>query len=133
MIEEDLPAFLLAQPTIAALVNARVFGMVRAQGTPASEQLPAVLLQRILTGRYPTFCATSPLVSCDMQVDSYGIGGEQAWGLARALRKVLLDFSGMMGATKVSKALLTNEFPLTDPDPGVIRVTQLYNFWYVED
>jgi hypothetical protein len=131
MIEADLRTFLLEQATVTALVGQRVYGLVREQGL--AEQLPAVLLQRILTTRFPTFCATEKLVSCDMQVDAYGIGGEEAWTLADVLRKVLIDFSGMMGATQVSKALLTNEFPLTDPDPGVIRVTQLYNFWYVED
>ena len=39
----------------------------------------------------------------------------------------------MMGATFIDHCTLENEFPLVDPDPGIIRVTQLYNIWYVED
>jgi hypothetical protein len=131
MIEADLRTFLLGEPTITALVGQRVYGLVREQGL--AEQLPAVLLQRIHTNRFTTFCSTTKLVDANMQVDSFGIGGTDAWTLADALRHLLIDFSGMMGTTEVSKMLLANEFPLTDPDPGVIRVTQLYNLWYVED
>lgn len=131
MMEADLRIFLLAQPTVTALVDQRVYGMYREQGL--SEQLPAVLIQRVATARFPLFCATDKLVDASMQVDAYAIGGDDVWALAAALRAVLIDFSGMMGATLVRKMLLANEFPLTDPEPGVIRVTQTYQLWYVED
>jgi hypothetical protein len=91
------------------------------------------MLQRATSARQVLFCGTDKLVDAQMQVDSFAISGEDAWGLARALRLLLVDFSGMMAATFVDHCTLANEFPLIDPDPGIIRVTQLYNIWYVED
>jgi hypothetical protein len=38
-----------------------------------------------------------------------------------------------MGETFVDKVFLINEFPMVDPDPGILRVVQTYNFWYLED
>ena len=96
IFEAELRSYLLTIPAITALVNDRVFGLLR---EPAAD-LPAVLVQR---------------------------------ALAAVLRALLIDFTGTMGGAYVDRVLLTNEFPLNDPDPGVIRVTQLYNFWYVED
>lgn len=131
MMETDLRDFLLGQTPITAIVAQRVYGMVREQGVKV--QLPAVRIQRIHTNFYSTFCGTTELVDADLQVDSYGIDGDSAWALARALKDTLRDFSGNMEATSVDKVFLNNEFPLTDPDPGIIRVTQLYTFWYRED
>jgi hypothetical protein len=129
IFEEDLRTFLTATETIAAIAGANIFGVVRARGTP----LPQVLLTRTGTIRQVKYCGTSRLVSCDMQIDSFGLQGQDAWGLAKAIRRLLVGFKGSMGATIVNQVFLTNEFPIADPEPGVIRVTQLYNIWYVED
>ena len=131
MMETDLRTFLLYQDPLTALVGQRVYGMMREQGL--QQQLPAVMIQRISSARQVKFCATDKLVDADMQIDAYAISGDSAWAVANVLRSALLDFSGMMGETHVDKVLLANEFPLIDPDPGIVRVTQLYNFWYVED
>jgi len=131
MMETDLRDYLRGIPAITDLVSQRVYGMVREQGLKT--QLPAVRIQRIHTNFYPTFCGTTELVDADLQVDSYGIDGDSAWALAKALKATLRDFSGNMEATSVDKVFLNNEFPLTDPDPGIIRVTQLYTFWYREE
>jgi hypothetical protein len=128
-LETDLRTMLIAEPTITALVAQRVYGLLREPGSP----LPSVNIQRIFTHRQELFCGVSPLVSADLQVDSYGINGDDAWTVAKALRLLFKNFSGNVGETQVSKVFLINEFPLTDPDPGVIRVVQTYNFWYLED
>jgi hypothetical protein len=137
ILEQGLRAFLADAPTISALVIDRIYGLVREQGNdqtlPPDAQLPAVLIQRTTTQRQQLFCGTSPFVSADVQVDSYAITGDDAWGLAKALRTLLVDFTGNMGETWVDTVHLTNEFPLSDPDPGIIRITQLYNIWYLED
>ena len=129
VLEAGLRSYLLLIPAITDLVGPRVYGILRQQ----SQDLPAILIQRTQTTRQPKFCATDKLVSCDMQVDAYAMTGDGGWALAAALRAALIDFNGTMGETYVDKVMLTNEFPLNDPDPGVIRITQLYNFWYVED
>jgi len=128
-LETDLRTFLTAEPTIAALVAARVYGLIREPGS----KLPSVNVQRVHTARQELFCGVSPLVSGDMQIDSFGIDGDDTWEVAEALKLLFRNFSGSMGETTVKKVFLINEFPLSDPDPGVIRVVQLYNFWYLED
>jgi len=130
-LESALKAYLLSIPAITAVVSQRVYGILRQQ----SQDLPAVLIQRVGTVRQRKFCATKtdPLVSADLQVDSYAMGGDTGWALAKEMRLTLMNFTGMMGDTYVDEVILTNEFPLNDPDPGVIRITQLYNFWYLED
>jgi hypothetical protein len=128
-LETDFRTWLIAEPTVAALVGGRIFGLVR----EPQAALPAINIQRIVTVRQELFCGVAPLVSTDLQVDSYAIDGDGAWTLAAVLRLALKNFSGPMGATQVDKVFLVNEFPLVDPDPGIIRVVQTYNFWYVED
>lgn len=128
-LETDLRTFLITAPTIEALVAQRVYGLLREPQAP----LPAVMLQRIHTWRGYSFCGVTPLADATMQIDSYAIDGDGAWTLARALRLALKNFNGNMGDTFVDAVFLINEFPMTDPDPGIMRVVQTYNFWYVED
>lgn len=129
VLEADIITHLKTLPAITDLVGARIYGILRQQ----SQDLPAILIQRVQTTRQVKFCATDKLVSTDMQIDAYDKNGDSVWALAAAMRAALIDFTGTMGATYVDKVILSNEFPLNDPDPGVIRVTQLYNFWYQED
>jgi uncharacterized protein DUF3168 len=129
IFEAEFRSFLLAQPAIADLVAARIFGGVREPGS----KLPSVVIQRASSTRASTFCGTEPLVDAHIRVDSYGINGDGAWALAKSLRETLVDFGGAMGAAAVEKVFLANEFLLTDPDPGIIRVVQIYNVWYLED
>lgn len=128
-LETDLRDFLIAATAITDLVGERIFGMLREPGA----RLPAVLIQRIHTARQELFCGVSELVSADLQIDSFAIDSDGAWTLARALRLLFKNFSGNMGPTLVDKVFLINEFPMIDPDPGIMRVVQTYNFWYVED
>jgi hypothetical protein len=128
-IEAGLRSFLLAAPALAALVGPRVYGLLR----PQTSDLPAAMIQRITTARQVLFCGTDKLVEVSLQVDAFAMTGDVAWGVADALRALLVDFTGMMGAVYVDQCTLENEFPLVDPEPGIIRVTQLYHLWYVED
>lgn len=130
-LEQGIRVFLAGVAPVTAFVGANIFGLVREQGT--ADQLPAVLIQRSSTARTVLFCGTDHLVSADLQVDSYAMTGDDAWALARALRQALVDFTGNFGDVAIDTVHLTNEFPLTDPDPGIIRITQLYNIWYQED
>jgi hypothetical protein len=137
ILEQGLRVYLVADPSIAALVAARIYGLVREQGNdvtlPIGAQLPAVLIQRTSSIRQQLLCGTSPLVEADVQVDSFAMTGDDAWALAAALRAAMIDFNGNMGETYVDTVHLTNEFPVTDPDPGIIRVTQIYTIFYLED
>jgi hypothetical protein len=127
--EADIISFLKSVEPIAELVKTRIYGLYR----EPNAELPQLLVQRTSSTRQPLYCRTSRLISAEFQLDSYGLNGQDAWGLAAAVRTALEDFGGMMGASEVQRVFLTNEFPLVEPEPGDIRVTQLYNIWYVED
>lgn len=131
MLEVDLIAFLLSVQSITTLVNgSQIYGLKRPQGL---RPLPELLIARTSTVRQVKFCGTDSLVNTDLQIDSYGLELAQTLTLARSVRKTLVDFKGMMADTYVDQVTLTNEFPVEDPDPGIVRMTQLYNFWYVEE
>lgn len=130
ILEQALPAFLLTVPELAALVRNQIYGAMRPQGL---RPLPEILIARTSTVYQQKFCGVDGLANADIQVDSYGINLEQAVTLANTLRKTLKDFTGTMLDVVVQKVFLTNQFISQDPDPGCIRVTQTYNFWYVED
>ena len=130
MLEVGLRDYLLGIGALSALVHGRIFGLYRSQAS----DLPAVMIQRTHSMRHVNFCATEKLVSAQVQVDSYAMTGQDVWAVAQVLRTALVDFrKSMMSDTYVDAVFLENEFPLTDPDPGVIRVLQIYNFWYLED
>jgi hypothetical protein len=129
VFETDIVSWLATIDPITALVSDRIYGLYR----EPSSALPQLMIQRIATLRQPLFCRTCKLVSAEFQLDSYALTGQDAWNLAKAVRRALVDFGGQMGATLVDKVFLTNEFALVDPDPGDIRVTQLYTIWYQED
>jgi hypothetical protein len=129
-LESDLRDYLVAAPSISTLVGARVYGMLR---EPAAA-LPAIMIQRVHSARQELFSGVAPLVDASMQIDSFAINGDAVWTLARALRLLFKNLTKVtMGTTLVDRMFLTNEFPMVDPDPGVIRVVQLYNVWYLED
>jgi hypothetical protein len=130
ILEEAFPGFLLTVPEISAIVGNQIYGVMRPQG---ERPLPEILIARTSTAYQQKFCGVDGLANADMQLDCYGYGLEQAMTLANTVRKALKDFSGMMLDVVVQKVFLTNQFPSQDPDPGCIRVTQTYNFWYVED
>ncbi len=127
--EADIVTYARSVEAIAALVAKRVYGLYREPNAP----LPQLLIQRTSTTRQELICGTSRLVSADFQLDSYGLTGQDATGLAKVVRKAFKRFSGMMGETTVQQCFLTNEFPKVDPEPGDISVTQLYTIWYLED
>lgn len=128
-LEEGLRTYLLGVLPAKYIGADRVAGIVRGQG----DDLPEVLITRTSTNPQVGLCGTFNLRDCDIQIDAYAMTGDDCLGLAKCLRHALIDFSGSMGETVVKRVLLTNEFPLSDPEPGVIRMVQLYNIWYLED
>lgn len=130
LLEQAFPEYLLSVPEITAIVRDQIYGIVRPQGL---RPLPEILVSRSQTSAIETFCGVASLKSSEFQVDCYGAGLAEAATLADALRKALKNFSGTMGDIVVQKVFLTNQFSAYDPDPGTIRVTQTYNFWFLED
>jgi hypothetical protein len=136
MLEDAIREHLLAvEPLLELLAINSAFPGIYAMIRPQSSPLPSVLISRSTTERQTLFCGTDTLVATDIQIDSYA-GDGAAFDVAKQVRLALLGFTGTMGTdpgVAVDQVRLVNEFPLTDPDPGVIRQTQLYSFWYQED
>jgi hypothetical protein len=130
ILEEAFPLYLQSVPEITDLVRNQIYGVMRPQGL---RPLPEILISRTQTTYQDKFCGVDALANADMQLDCYASGLAMAMSLANAVRKALKDFSGTMADVVVQKVFLSNQFPVYDPDPGIIRVTQTYNFWYVED
>lgn len=131
LLEQGLRDYLLTRGDVVALIHNRLFNMVRGQ----TEGLPAIVVQRTNTDRQVLFCGTDSLARADIQLDCYALSPQDAWGLAAAVRAALVDFTGTMGdpnGVYVDQVTIANERPLTDPDPGIIRIIQLYNVWYLE-
>jgi hypothetical protein len=80
-MEEDLRTQLLANAGVAALVGKRVTWIVRPQGS----ELPAVVLQRISSGRDYTYQGLMPLTGALVQIDCWGGSYKDAKHLARAV------------------------------------------------
>jgi hypothetical protein len=127
--EIDIVTYAKSVKPITDLVGRRIYGLYREPNAP----LPQLLIMRTNTQRQPLYCRTSNLVAADFQLDSYGLTGQDATGLAKVVRKAFMDFTGMMGDTSVNRVFLTNEFPKVDPEPGDISITQLFTIWYLED
>jgi Protein of unknown function (DUF3168) len=132
MIEmvEGLVAYLNQIPEIQALCGNRIYGARRPQG---ERPLPEILISPITRTGYWNFCGPADLVSCDLQIDSYGYGLADAGAMAKQLRKTLDDTSGIFGSVVVNKVFLSNQLGAVDTDPGTVRMVQTFTFWYLED
>jgi hypothetical protein len=132
MIEmvEGLVVFLNQVPEIQALCGDRIYGSRRPQGI---RPLPEILISPITRQGSHTFCGPQDLVSCDLQIDSYGYGLADAGAMAKQLRKTLDFASGMFGSVAVDRVFLSNQLGAVDTDPGTVRMVQTFTFWYLED
>jgi len=131
-LEVGMQTYLGSVDAIAAICRDRIYGLRRPQQGSPEDQLPAVMISRTQTTTQKLFCGTDDLWQAEVQVDCFAMGAS-VFKLAKAVKRALVDFSGMMGETTVDEVTLINEFPVDDPDPGVERVTQVYTIFYVED
>lgn len=138
MIEAGLSQFLKANAGVAALVAndpalTRIFPLVipeHVRGDP--KKMPCLVYQRIGTNRTATFCKTDGLVNVSMQIDCYSLSYLQAKQLADAVRKCLIDYTGLMGDTHVDRVFSDVEFDLVEQDVLLYRVSQTYTIWFLE-
>ena len=131
-LEVGMPIYLQSVDAIRAICADRIYGLRRPQRGDPDDQLPAIMITRTQTTTQKLFCGTDGLWQAEVQVDCFAMGAS-VFKLAKAVKRALVDFSGMMGETDVDEVTLINEFPVDDPDPGVERVTQVYQIFYAED
>lgn len=126
MFQTDLYSHLAGDEGIAALAGIRVFPLIMEQ--PA--KVPAVVYTQTGRNGDQTMCGPGGLVNVLFMIDSYAKSYEAAHALADAVQTSLDNFRGMMGDTPIASIALESETDLTDPDPGLFRVSQTFNIWH---
>lgn len=130
MLEEGLYSRLTSQ---VIGIGSRVYPLMIPQHVyDDATKNPCLVYQRSGAARVVKFCNTDELVHSSFQIDAYARSFAAARVLADGVRDALLDFTGTMGTTQVSKCLLDSELDLIDPEPGLYRVSQSWSIWYVE-
>jgi hypothetical protein len=140
MREPNFHYFLTGISDIRALIAGRVYPDMLPQGV--KNGLPAVVVSKTGTVRQGTNCGTDGLVLGSFQLDVYAATRREVRELSNRIigsgRKgatpptAMLDYKGMMGNCFVKNCALTTDFDSVDPDPGLLRRTQLWDIWYVE-
>lgn len=132
--EPDVRLFLLASPTVASLAGQRIYtGYLPQRVRNGEPQWPAVKITNPGNTREQLLCGTEQVVLGSFQVDTFAIERADALVLASAIRRRMVDYSGLMGAVMVQRVHLDTDFDgPAEPEPGLFRRTQIYSVWYVE-
>lgn len=132
--EPNLFEYLASVPAVAALIGDRIYAgripqSVRGKTAPVMD---CVVFQRTGDVRGVDFCATDEVVAADYQIDCYSPDDVKVLKVARAVRRALVDYKGLMGAIRVQRVFINSSFDGQEEEPGLCRRTQLYTIWYVE-
>lgn len=132
MSEPNLYAFLSGLAGVRGLVASRIYPDM----LPQSPALPAVVVQKTGGIRNRAYCGTDRAVLGTYQIDVYGRSRAEARQVAEAIADEspagMLDYRGLMGIVTVKDCALTSDFDSIDPEPGLLKRTQLWDVWYVE-
>lgn len=110
---------------------------------PQGSKMPASVMQRSGGPRSYMACGVDGTYPVSMQLDHYALAWKEMAVLARAWFNALnphpSPYPIHMGtgnspddSVKVKAARLDNEFDLDDPEPGLMRRTQLWTIWVYE-
>jgi hypothetical protein len=133
MISVGVSSFLRGVPTLAAVVGERIYQEFIPQHVyTEATKLPCLVHQYPGSLRQPRFCSTDPVVEQTLQVDCYARSPLERDELAALVRAALIDYAGLMGDVQVKHVAWASDFPSTDPEPGLFRVSQFYTVWFVE-
>ena len=131
VLEEGIAAFLIADATIGAVVDNRIYPLMIPQGAI----LPCLTYQRISTPRIVTHQssgATGDLTNPRFQFDAWGVTQKEVKAISDALRAVLHGKRGAMGGVTIRAAIAENEEPEFDPDSELYRSRSDYIIWQEE-
>lgn len=128
MSEPNFHYFLTGVSEVRDLVAGRIYPDMVRQGSA----LPAIVVSRTGGIRQQMLCGTDGLVRGSFQLDVYGKTRADVRELARRVIVAMLDYKGMMGTCVVKHCALSTDFDSVDPEPGLLRRTQLWDIWYVE-
>ena len=136
-LEEGIVAFLIADATIHAVVEDRIYPMMIPQKALVGgvSYYPCLTYQRISTPRIITHDssgATGDLTSPRFQFDAWAVTQKAAKAISDALRTVLHGKTGAMGGVTIGAALADSEVPEYIPDAELYRSRSDYIIWHEE-
>lgn len=134
MNEPNVFQFLTATAEIAGLVGDRVFPELLPQHVYEDRALmPAVVFAVSAVDRQKLFCGTDSLVAWTVTINSISPRYDEAVALADAIRRRLVDYSGLMGDVKVDTVVASTVVGGNpDPEPGLFQRVATYVIWFKE-
>lgn len=138
ILEIGLRLHLIADNGVAEMLvetgYERIFAMVIPQKDIKNRaKMPCAVYSIIGEERSRTYCGTIKLLTATVAIDSYSKDIKEARGLSALVKKAMIDFKGMMGDIEVRDVSLVSSIGLVDMEPGVYRVSDTFNVWYVEE
>lgn len=128
LVEEAIYSILSTDPGVTALASTRAYPVVAPQKSPA----PYLVYNKSGRGRQELFCGTDNTLSTRMQIDCYATTYLESVNLAAAVESALNRYRGVLGspAVNILTAYLTNEFDLSEIEPGLYRQSQDWEIWH---
>jgi hypothetical protein len=142
--EDALFQWVKGQPTVTGYIGnppgvVRFFKLKQPQGAA----LPSMTVARNGRQGQQLACGPDGAVLIRLQVDLFGATWPEMAGLAKAFRRALnpnpSPYPMLMGSgdspgvqVRVKSAECVNEFDTDDPEPGLCRRTQFWQFWVFE-
>jgi len=127
-ISQALRAFLLAQPSIVALVGTRIYPQV----LPQQPTYPAITYAQVSGVRMQILEGPAGRARPRITINSWGESHESMDALAGALRAALDGYAGPMGDLSVGAVVLDNEFEVFEEEARVHRKLQDYIISHLE-
>lgn len=126
-IEAGLYSALVGNSSINSIVSGRVYAM----RLPQDPTFPAITYQRISNARGRALSALANNYSrASIQVDSWASSYSEIKQLSEAVRGLLEDYVGTMGAHTVKSARYLGERDDFDPELSNYRVIQEFELWH---
>ena len=130
MIGTSLRTFLLADPTVSALVGGeRIHPVLLPQGASEASVSYRRISGRGVHGTEGRLNLNGPRV----QIDAYSRSADEASELADAIRDRIDGYRGTVGLVRFKGIFLANEQDLFDADVKMHRVSRDYFVWFSED
>jgi hypothetical protein len=128
-IEEAFTAYLKAQSSLTALISTRLFPIKMPQDTA----FPCATYQIISKERTHAFQQDAALTNANIQVSAWGKSYASVKSVAKQVRAVLQNYSGLIGGSvTVNAVLIENEMDDYDNATDTYVVHQEFEIWYQE-
>lgn len=128
MIAEVMFARLSGAAAVAALVGARIHPLE----VPQASTFPAVTYQQVSGPRDHSSRGPTGTANLRVQVDCWAESYDGAIAVAKVVREALDGYRGSQGGATVVSTVMLTERDLSEPTPGLKRISQDYSIYLRE-